>query len=204
MKSTLQNFLFTPLALALALMLAGCPSINLLDTDYESFTVVLEPKEGPPGTWTLDVLSEPQGWEAGSAEPVKKPGYVGFAPKKFGSITLSLNQLPQNPQCTTNPSTSAEWVITRIALSKNGNKDTQKGINFGSNQGGWLTSAFPQADGDGIVLDVPKSEGVVTFTVGNRNNNNGRQWAYYEVTATRCLDGETAVTDPGWQNGGNN
>jgi hypothetical protein len=205
-------------ALAVASMVAGCPSINLLAPDYENYTVVLEPNESPPGTWTLEVLTGPQGWNANSGgpvsecednspgnkgDPVKQPGYVGFAPEKFGSVTLSLNQRPQNNKCTDDLTTSADWVITKIALSKNGNKCTQKGKNFGSNQRGWLTSAFPQADDDGIVLNVPKSEGVVSFTVGNRNNHRGRQWAYYQVTATRCSDGETAVTDPGWQNGGN-
>lgn len=204
MKNKPGKFLLAPVALALTLMTAGCVSINILDTDYQGFTVVLEPDEPTPGTWVLEVLSEPQGWEAGLGEPVKKRGYVGFEPRKFGSVTLVLNQLPFKTKCTGNAATSADWVITQIALSKNGNKNTQKGNNFGSNQGGWLSSAFPQADDDGIVLDVPRSEGVVSFTVGNRNNNNGRQWAYYQVTATRCSDGVTAVTDPGWQNGGDN
>ena len=203
MKNKPGRYLLAPVALAVASLMAGCPSINLLDTDYQSYTVVLAPTEPTPGNWVLDVLSEPQGWEAGSGDPVKKRGYVGFAPHKFGSITLALNQAPLNSKCDSDPAKSADWVITGIELSKNGNRDTQKGMNFGTNQSGWLTSAFPQADDDGIVLNVPKSEGVVSFTVGNRNNNNGRQWAYYKVTASRCSDGQTAVTDPGWQNGGN-
>lgn len=197
-KSTLALF-----TLAVASMIAGCQTIDLLDPDYRGYEVVFAPKQNDSGDWILDVLSKPQGWEAGSGNPEKKNGYVGFEPHTSGSITLRLQQEPLPSKCDTDTDESADWVITGIALSMSGNRNTQKGMNFGDNQSGWLTKAFCPVDDNGIVLSVPKEEGVVSFLVKNFNNNNGRQWAYYQVTATRCSDGETAVTDPGWQNGGN-
>lgn len=188
MKKNFKQFTVV-LLMASLVLISGCESINVLNNNFVSYVVQMEEDSG-----TLKILSEPQGWEADV--PGKKPGYVGFAPKSYGIIVLSLTEI--FPTC----ATGADWVITKIELSKNGNPTTQKGNNFGSNQQGWLTRAFPQADDKGVVVDVSKNEGRTSFTVGNKNNNNGRQWAYYQVTATKCSDGSKIMTDPGWQNGG--
>jgi hypothetical protein len=175
--------------MASLILISGCASINVLNDQFESYVVLMEEDSG-----TLEILSEPQGWEANV--PGKEPGYVGFAPNKHGIIVLSLNE--SFSTC----ATGADWVITKIELSKNGNPATQKGNNFGSNQKGWLTTAFPQANDNGVVRDVSKDNGSTSFVVGNQNNNRGRQMAYYQVTATKCADGEEVTTDPGWNNGG--
>lgn len=188
MKKNFQQ-LSIVLLMASLVLISGCTSINVLNNQFESYVVLMEESSG-----TLDILSGPQGWESSAAD--KEPGYVGFAPDRYGIIVLSLNE--SFSSC----ATGADWVITKIELSKNGNPGTQKGINFGSNQKGWLTTAFPQANDDGIVLDVSKDTGTTSFVVGNQNNNRGRQWAYYQVTATKCADGSEIMTDPGWQNGG--
>ena len=197
-----KNFKQLTVALLMAslALISGCASLNVLNDQFESYVVLMEEDSG-----TLEILSEPQGWLSDPTDcddpdnpnyPCKKNGYVGFAPKKDGIIVLALKE--SFSTC----ATGADWVITKIELSKNGNPNTQKGHNFGSNQRGWLTTAFPQADDKGVVHDVSKDNGTASFVVGNQNNNRGRQWAYYQVTATKCSDGSEVMTDPGWQNGG--
>jgi hypothetical protein len=189
----IKNFqqLTVVLLMASLVLISGCESINVLNDKFDSYVVHMEEDSG-----TLTILSEPQGWEANLSG--KEPGYVGFAPKRYGITVLSLNETFST--C----ATGADWVITKIELSKNGDPIAQKGKNFGNNQKGWLTTAFPQANDNGIVLDVSKDNGTTSFVVGNQNNNRGRQWAYYQVTATNCADGQEIMTDPGWQNGGRN
>ena len=172
-------------------LVSGCKSINVLNSSFEGYVVSMEEDSG-----ALVIRTGPQGWEANV--PGKMPGYVGFAPNSNGIIVLALTE--DFPTC----EDGADWVLTKIELSKNGNPVTQKGHNFGANQKGWLTTAFPQADEKGVVLDVGKDNGTTSFVVGNQNNNRGRQWAYYRVTATNCSDGSEIMTDPGWQNGGRN
>jgi len=201
MKTLMQQFGLVFSLAGLAAVLGGCAGIDMLDPNFHKFQVVITENGG-----VLEIISDAQGWEAGDGNPVKKKGYVGFRPKSFGAVELKFDLKPSDPdRCTGDPSTSAEWVITRIALSKSGDKTTQKGSHFDTNQSGWLTKAFPQTDKtakNGYVLNVNKDEGVTSFVVLNRNNNSGSQWAYYEVTATRCSDGATATTDPAWKNGG--
>ena len=177
------------IAAGLALVSSGCANHATLDNDFESYSVVLEERSGE-----LEILTKAQGWSKFG----KKPGYVGFKQGKFGKIVLALNENQQN--C----ATGANWVLTKIELSKLGNPKTEKGRSFGTDQKGWLTQAFPQADEKGVLLDASKNSGTTSFAVTNLNNNNGKQWAYYQVTATRCSDEmpQTVVTDPGWQNGG--
>lgn len=187
MKINLRQFTGALAMGCLALVVSGCSGINILDKDYESYSVVMEESSG-----TLVILSNPQGWEADG----KNKGYVGFEPGKIGHIVLSLAEANQTCEA------GANWVITKIELSKNGNPSTQKGLNFGGNQKGWLKKAFPQADENGVLFDVKKGNGEASKIVENRNNNNGRQWAYYQVTATNCSNGQVVMTDPGVQNGG--
>lgn len=200
MKKYARRFWWISSTVGIAIIMVGC--CGTPDSPYRNYTVTLKPSDK-----ALEITSDPQGWEAnktwraddGKQTLKNKKGYVGFERNTYGSILLALEQFPSGSTCTDDPGT---WVITRIALSKNGNRNTQKGNNFGSNQSGWLTNAFPQADENGIVLDVDKSAGVASFLMHNSNNDEGKQWAYYEVTATRCSDGATATTDPAIQNGG--
>ncbi len=173
-------------------------------TTYNPYPVVLQPD--PPNNRLL-VISPPQGVDASG----KKNGWIGFDYGESGKITLKLNTLNNNPACTDNEVTSAEWVITKVELSNNGKKSTQKGRDFGSKQPDWLTRSFPDASPNGVLFDKPKADGVLSFEFGNENNNNKNQpaaWAYYQVTATKCLgsnvDGSdiTLQIDPGVGNRG--
>jgi hypothetical protein len=190
MNKNFQRLIVVLSTASLALIMTGCETINVLDGDFESYTVLMEEDSG-----VLAITSGAQGWEASG----KNPGYVGFAPNRFGIIVLALKE--DNTSC----ATGAGWVITKIELSKNGNPTTQKGNNFGGNQKGWLTKAFPAANDSGVLLDVGKNAATTSFVVGNKNNHKsseGRKMAYYQVTASQCAGSLEVTTDPGWQNGG--
>ena len=184
--------------MTIALLCAACTSppeqLNLLSQDFENYQVILIPSLAEK---RLDVYSEAQGWEKDG----KNKGWVGFAPGKSGTITFTLNALPLKPVCTADEATTAEWVISKVELTKNGNPQTQKGHNFGSEQRGWIERAFPQMDpetgkieGGGI--------GTIAVVVQDLNNDRGKQTGYYQVTARRCSDDLELVTDPGFSNGG--
>lgn len=186
--------------LFLAILLSGCRTapadLDMSTTDFESYTVVLVPNLQ---TNQLDVISDAQG----SDKDDKQKGWVGFARGKYGSINFALNELPAKSACTNNPATSADFVITKLELTKNGDPQIQKGKDFGTNQNGWIEKAFPQMNSaNGVVIDVEKSKGSTSFVLENKNNDRSQRTAYYQITATRCSDDLSLVTDPGIGNGG--
>jgi len=169
-------------------------SINLLSSDFESYTVILEPDLVDD---VLDIKTGAQGFDSAG----KEKGWVGFAVGKNGIITFTLNALPTRSVCTDVADTTAEWVISKIELTKTGNPVTQKGNNFDTSQTGWIDNEFPQMDStNGRIND--KGIGTISVNVQNLNNNRGRQNAYYRITAKRCADGKELVADPGIGNGG--
>lgn len=180
-------------------LISGCApatSLNLLSTDFESYTVVVVPNVAEN---RLDIITPPQGLDATG----KNNGWVGFGRGKYGTILFTLNELPSRPACNADPALSAEWVLTLVQLTKNGNPVTQKGNNFGTSQQGWIEDAFPQMDSqDGVAFAATKDSGRTRFTLENLNNNNGRRDAYYQLKATRCSDNLELTTDPGVGNGG--
>jgi hypothetical protein len=150
-------------------------------------------------TNTLDIITPAQGWESAG----KNNGWVGFYPDTHGAITFAMNELPARNTCTDDPETSAAWVITKFYLTKNGKPQTQKGNNFGTNQTGWIENAFRQMNpANGEVLNVTKDDGKTSFVLEDLNNDRSARTAYYQISATRCSDGFTLVTDPGIGNGG--
>lgn len=186
--------------LFLAILLSGCRTapadLDMSTTDFESYTVVLVPNLQ---TNQLDVMTDPQGWDKDD----KQKGWVGFARGKYGSVNFVLNELPSKSVCTDTPSTSADFVITKLELTKNGNPQTQKGKNFGTNQTGWIENAFSQMNpADGVVIDVDKSKGSTSYVLENKNNDRSQRKAYYQITVTRCSDDLSLMTDPGIGNGG--
>ncbi len=184
----------------LVLLLLGCTTtsaqVGVLSADPERFTVVLNPNLDEN---RLDILSPPQGWD----KVDKKNGWVGFDLNESGTVTFIMNELPSKSVCTDDPETSAGWVITKFELTKNGKKETQKGHNFGTQQKGWIERAFPQMNpDDGSVLNADKSKASISFVLDNLNNDDKQRTSYYQVTATRCSDGLSLMTDPGIGNRG--
>jgi hypothetical protein len=169
-------------------------TINLLSTDFESYTVILTPNLG---TNVLDIVTGPQG----SDSVGKQNGWVGFALDKNGTITFTMNALPSKSVCTGVADTTAEWVISKIELTKTGIPATQKGINFGTAQNGWIETAFPQMDESNGNVDAV-GIGTISVVVQNLNNNIGMQNSYYRITAERCSNGDELMADPGVGNGG--
>lgn len=180
--------------------LLGCTAtsaqVDETDPDFESYSVELQANLAEN---RLDILTPAAGWgKAG-----KKNGWVGFARGKFGTVTFSMKEESAHTTCTIDPDTSADWVLTKIELTKNGHPPTQKGHDFGTRQKGWIERAFPQMDpSDGSVLDVDKSKASISFVLDDLNNDRNPRYPYYQITATRCSDGLSLMTDPGLGNGG--
>jgi hypothetical protein len=196
----------TIIRLTIVIFLMG--AANAFAAKYKPFTVELKP---PSGSDTeLEVVSGPQGIDKSG----KEKGWVGFDEGELGTITFDLRGegggADAKNQCH-DSGPSAKWVITKIRLSDNGDEDTQKGLNFGNPQDEWLVHAFPGVDpATGVLYDVGKPEGTTSVAIFNMNDHPaswGVKIAYYEVTATKCSNGDTditAKTDPGVGNRGKN
>lgn len=189
------------LVLAMALLLAACSSsppraMNDLvkSDDFEQYLVNLVVDDGE-----LKVVSPPQGDDAQG----KKDGWVGFARGKYGIITFALPDHLERPKCTADPATSAEWVMTEVVLSKDGNRNDQKGKNFGDRLTGWIVNAYPTLSEDGYLVNESVGTARSFAVLMNVNNNSGRQMAFYEIEVRRCDGTGTPLrTDPGIGNGG--
>ena len=190
----IQHFMVMTVTIFCAACAGPRMEIDLLSSDFENYQVVLEPDVELK---LLKVITPAQGWEKDG----KNAGWVGFARGKNGTITFTLNALPVKPVCTADAANSAEWVISKVELSKNGNPQSQKGSNFGTNQKGWIEDAFPQMNPDNGVIKGGGT-GTIAVVVQDLNNHRGGQTGYYQVTAKRCSDGLELVTDPGFGNGG--
>lgn len=183
------------------LMLAACSPgpIRVQNNEassrsFEEYTVDLEVINNK-----LEVTSDPQGTEADG----KQKGWVGFAKGNHGIIRFVLKGEAGKTGCTDDVETSAVWVITRVALSKFGDKDTQKGVRFGREQDGWIAHAFPTISPDGYLVNEPINKAQTSAVLLNVNNNNGPQTAYYEIEVRRCDGvGGPLRTDPGIGNRG--
>ena len=151
--------------------------------------------EAKPAQSNVKVLAKAQGWNKNG----KNNGYVGYGPGESGLTLFTVKKEDLSDTC----AGTAEWVITRMRLSSEGNTTTEKGSKFGAAQPAWLQEAFPDVDlADGVLLDVSKEEGRTFLIVQNDNAQAGYRFIYYELTLTRCSDGLALVTDPGWGNGG--
>jgi hypothetical protein len=192
----------TLIRLTIVIFLMG--AVNAFAAKYKPFTVELKT---PSGSDTeLEVVSGPQGIDKGG----KKDGWVGFGEDDLGTITFDLKGEgggSTKNQCH-DSGPSANWVITKIRLSDNGDAATQKGLNFDNPQAEWLVHAFPGVEEDtGVIYDVDKSEGTTSVAIFNMNDHPaslGPKIAYYEVTASKCSSDKTATTDPGVGNRGKN
>lgn len=166
---------------------------------YQPYTVVLKPKANPP-PGTLEVKSGNQGCMHGAGA---KLGCVRFGVDEIGPITFALFQEDAGDRCP--PAGNADWVITQVELSAAGDPATGKGV-FGGTQPAWLVDAFPGTrPEDGVVYSAMKESGVATISVFDQNNHSAREgvkYAFYQVTATRCSNGQQAVIDPMVENTG--
>ncbi len=192
---------FITLTIILFLVGVGCVpgkrTNDFMAADNKLFTVLMQPK---PAKGELQIKSIPQGYGKGG----KKNGYVGFGEGEFGTITFALKGEETGDQCA--PDGSAEWVITKIAFSDDGDPATEKGNNFGKEQDDWLVNAFPGvAKSDGVLYDEKAADGSSSVPVIDLNDHpkaEGVKIAYYQVIATECENGMTVETDPGITNRG--
>jgi len=168
---------------------------------FKNFGVSLQPL---PAANKVKVRSKAQGANRNG----KKDGFVGYAKGEQGLTFFSIKNEDLGDFCEKADTTGdAEWVITGLHLSATGDPNTEKGTNFGGDQKAypWLKEAFPEVDLDnGEVFNVNKDQGVTFLPIFNANGQLGYQFIYYQVTLTRCSDGFTLKTDPGWGNGGRN
>lgn len=194
---TLVQILF----LVSIVMVAGCTKMSSTNTvltvsGKTQYGVVLQPTGSK-----LKVISKPKGWNKAG----KKDGYVGFAKGESGIITFGIKNSEVGDSCPAYDG-GASWVITKMELSGTGDSATEKGDNFGGDQTaqGWLQQAFPDVDlSDGVIFEAATlEEGRTSVSIIDANNQIGRTFAYYQVTATKCSDGTTVQIDPGVGNGG--
>jgi hypothetical protein len=145
------------------------------------------------------VTSPPQGDDTSG----RQNGWVGFARGKHGLIRFAMAEYPEKNSCTDDPETSAEWVLTEVVLSKDGDKKNQKGKDFGERLHGWIVSAFPTLSVNGYLVNEPVDTARTFATLVNINNNAGQQMAFYQIEVQRCDGtGKPVRTDPGIGNRG--
>lgn len=177
-----------------ALMLTGCATQSLSPKKSKNFGVSMEAK---PGQGTVKLLSKAQGWKKSG----KNNGYVGYDQGESGFTLFTIKKEDLSATC----ADGAEWVITQMALTTQGDANSQKGAEttFGKKQPAWLRDAFPDVDLDtGYLLDVGIQEGRTFLIVDNANNQVGEKLIYYKVTLSPCDGGQSYSTDPAWGNGG--
>jgi hypothetical protein len=169
--------------------------INMVLNTVKNYGVTLEAK---PDEGIVYIPSNPQGWESEN----KKNGYVGFGAGQSGWTVFVVDDEDTADSC----SKTAKWVITQLRLSAKGDVDTEKGNAFGEKPPGWVKRVFRNVDDHGVLFPTnSRAQGVTFLSVYNANRNKrsrGKKFIYYEVTLTRCSDGLTLTTDPGWGNEG--
>ena len=175
-------------------------TISTIDPgSFKNYGVSLQPQ---PAAGKVKVKSKAQGWNKGG----KKDGYVGYKQGDQGMTFFAVKNEDWGDSC----SGSAKWVITGLHLSATGDLATEKGTNFGDSQKAypWLKEDFPNVVlSNGELFNKSKDQGVTFLPVFNANGHpaaDGDKFIYYELTLTRCSDGLTLKTDPGWGNGGRN
>jgi len=180
--------------------LSGCgkestTDINTVINTAENYGVTLEAK---PDEGIVYIPSKPQGWDS----ETRKNGYVGYGAGQTGWTFFAVDVEVMGDSC----SGEAKWVITQLRLSAKGDVDTEKGNAFGQRPPGWVKKAFPNVNNHGVLFPTNSGEEGVTFlSVYNANRHKrskGKKFIYYEVTLTRCSDGLSLTTDPGWGNEG--
>jgi hypothetical protein len=182
--------------LAFMAALPGCSELAIytdVHKGLKNFVVWLDPK---PAQSTVKITNLPQGWNKKN----KKDGYVGYAKGESGMTFFGVKQKNLGGSCNKG---TADWVITRLRLSAEGNTTTEKGSGFGSPQPEWLLDAFPDVDlSNGVLFEADKTQGVTFLPVYNANGQRGYKFIYYEVTLAKCEGELLLTTDPGWGNGG--
>lgn len=176
--------------------LTGCTQL-VFNTEAlkasKNFGVWLKPK---PDQDTVKIKSKAQGWNRTN----KKDGYVGYAKGESGTTFFGIDEKNLGASCETG---TADWVISRLRLSVNGNEVEEKGSGFGSAQPAWLKQAFPDVNlTNGVLYEATSTKGVTFLPVYNANAQEGPKFIYYEVTLTNCASNSTLTTDPGFGNGG--
>jgi len=187
--------------IAVALLLVSCSPAPIqiqndaaLSRNFEEYTVELKVVDGK-----LEVISDPQGDDVTG----KNKGWVGFARGTHGIIRFVLLGEEGKTGCTDDPGTSAEWVMTQVALSQSGNRTTQKGRDFGDRPPNWMAKEFPTISVNGYLVNEPTSTAKTSAVLINVNGNSGRMMAFYEIEVSRCDDpGVKLKTDPGIGNAG--
>jgi hypothetical protein len=187
------------IAIVLAtMMLVGCATQSLSPKKSKNFGVSMEAK---PSQDTVKLLSKAQGWKKSG----KKNGYVGYAQGESGYTLFTIKKEDLGATC----ANGADWVITRMALTTQGDENSEKGVasTFGKVQPAWLKEAFPDVDlKTGYLLDVAKQDAQTFLIVENANQQEGEKMVYYEVTLSPCNDQggklDPVKSDPAWRNGG--
>lgn len=180
----------------LSMVLAGCVS-NIAKDFGKPFEVRFEAK---PSQGEVKVLTKAQGYKARG----RRYGYVGYAPGESGLTFFAVKNKRKALTC----EGGADWVITHVQLTTEGDPDEQKGTGFGSEPPDWLPLAFPEVDPDNGDLfgPVDASDGTAYLPVNNANAQEGFQMIYYQVTLSPCDDAGGTLspisTDPAWGNGG--
>jgi len=183
----------------ISLVATACTTIYRTDLVIASknkpYNVKLKPK---PAENILKINSPAQG----NGKTGKEDGYIGFGEGEYGTITFFLQGENDGTTC----EDGADWVITQIALSDEGDEATQKGSNFNSSQEIWLTQAFPGTDPDtGYIYNETKETGSTIVSITDKNDHPiswGALMAYYKIIATNCDDDSTLTADPGIGNRG--
>ena len=188
-------------------VLASCTHSNIIKPDVvkaqKIYAVTLEPKKIQQ-VWQLKVNSKAQGWQKGS----KGNGYVGFEQGESGWTFFHLKNEDLDAGCTTGGD-SAEWVITGLNISTDGNPTTLKGT-FGGNQPSGLLKSFPGVNlANGQLVKRALNDARPFLAVYNANGQNPREdgeprLVYYEVEVSPCMGqvDQALKTDPAWGNGG--
>lgn len=180
--------------IALTAVLTGCATQSLSPKNSKNFGVSMEAK---PSQNTVKLLSKAQGWKKSG----KSEGYVGYAQGESGFTLFTIKKEDLGATC----ASGAEWVITQMALTTQGDENSQKGTDdtFGKPQPAWLSDAFPDVDPKtGYLLDVGIQDGRTFLIVQNDNNQVGEKMIYYKVTLSPCDGSDSYSTDPAWGNGG--
>ena len=189
------------------ILVAACTPPGVIKPDdvkaQKIYAVTVVPKKNQQ-VWRLEIVSKAQGWKKAN----KKNGYVGFDVDEAGWTFFHVKNEDLAARCT-DESDSADWVITGLRVSVDGDEATLKG-DFGGTQPAGLARSFPGVNlVNGQLVDIPVNNAVPFLAVYNANGQNARadgepRLIYYEVEVSPCHDqvDEPLTTDPAWGNGG--
>ena len=190
-------------------VLASCVSKPVGDVaTFESeavYPVTLQP-QNRGGNWEVKVTSKAQGWlKEQWSNSEKGKGYVGFRVDEAGWVFFHVKN--EDVTAGGGPDTDpADWVITGLKLSLNGDTGTFKG-SFGGTQDPALKAMFPDVKLDGGVIPVT-GEPRPFLALRNLNGVSAKPgdapyYVYYQVELTSCQDSKLKIeTDPVIANGG--